>query len=282
MSQKHKLSIQEVKEYQLAMLDYIDSLCEENQLTYSLAGGTLLGAIRHGGYIPWDDDIDLIMPRKDYESLLQLIISENSRYQVMDHRYNKEYYYPFAKIVDSFTELNESGFRHINGYGVYIDIFPVDNVPQDKNERTRYVKKMEKMRKRFYKRLFAEFGEVQSVKVVDVRTAIVSCMNSFENLISSIHSCDEWINKILFCASKYRTCETQYAGVIVNGYYKEKEIMEKKVFETVEKRKFENREYYCTKYYNIYLSKLYGDYMQLPPEDKRVSNHDYVAFCIKE
>ena len=128
--------IQELRQIQMGILDEVHRFCESHNLRYFLSSGTLIGAVRHKGYIPWDDDIDIYMPRKDYEEFLQIYHDENGVYRAINPQVESHYYYTFAKVVDLRTKMVET---ETEGYeiGVYMDIFPVDYVPDDVQERER-------------------------------------------------------------------------------------------------------------------------------------------------
>ena len=133
--------IDNLKKVELDILICFDRICRENSLRYSLAYGSLLGAVRHKGFIPWDDDIDVIMPRADYEKLLKLDnIGENMK---IFHFRNSDYFYPFAKMCDIRYKLFES-YRPEKCLGPYIDIFPLDYLPDDKRKRDKIVKSAKK------------------------------------------------------------------------------------------------------------------------------------------
>ena len=124
-----KLTTAEVKKIELDMLAYIHKVCVENNIRYWVCGGTLIGAIRHNGFIPWDDDIDIDMPRPDFERFKK--IADSSRYMLLTAE-NEKYYYASAKLVDNNTVLNENNFEgNIDGLGVFVDIFPLDGLPSD-------------------------------------------------------------------------------------------------------------------------------------------------------
>jgi len=136
---ERKVTGQEMKEIQLQILDAIASFCSANGLTYFLTHGTLIGAIRHKGYIPWDDDIDLAMPRYDYEILLQSFSHNKIALYSLQHRNHCRY--PYAKAYDLKTSVFEGGFQKHSEYGVNIDIFPYDYLPNEQRARKKLIKK---------------------------------------------------------------------------------------------------------------------------------------------
>ena len=101
-----KIDINELKRIEINILDYVADFCNKNGITYYLDGGTLLGAIRHKGFIPWDDDIDIAMPRKDYDRFVHMCL-DDSRYKILSYETDEKYIYSFAKVVDSYTKLKE-------------------------------------------------------------------------------------------------------------------------------------------------------------------------------
>ena len=127
------INTEELKKIQVEILDYVDKFCEERNIKYSLYAGTLIGAVRHKGFIPWDDDIDIMMLRSDYERFLKELHEEkDSRYKILDFRYDHSYHYAFAKVIDSKTQLREEVIDPYDGLGIYIDIFPIDVLPDNK------------------------------------------------------------------------------------------------------------------------------------------------------
>ena len=157
MENKKEISLEEQRDIQKELLKELKEICDNNNIIYFLGGGTLLGAIRHKGYIPWDDDVDVMMPRKDYEILLE-IFDDNCKenHKILTYINTEDYYYSFAKIVDTNTILHEGKLRTIKEMGIYIDIFPIDFLPDDK-------KKTEKIFKK-YKLLYKIISAYKSFK----------------------------------------------------------------------------------------------------------------------
>ena len=129
--EKTKLSLKEIQKIELDILLYLDKVCRENDIKYYLSSGTLLGAIKYQGFIPWDEDIDVIFLREDYNKLIKCFENETGRYKLLSIYNSKDYYYPFAKLVDTKTTLIENS-KPINDMGVYIDIVPMDGYLDDK------------------------------------------------------------------------------------------------------------------------------------------------------
>ena len=129
---RKKLNSDEVKKIELQLLLKFDELCKKHDLQYSLCGGTLLGAIRHKGFIPWDDDIDVMMPRDDFEKLLKLEKTQASDQveKLVSWKSGKSIY-PFIKMINTKTVLKEKYLDKEYTTGVWIDIFPIDGMPED-------------------------------------------------------------------------------------------------------------------------------------------------------
>ena len=128
------LSIRELQERQLVILDGIVGFCQKNHIAYILIGGALLGAVREGKLIPWDDDIDLFMPRKDYERFVSKF-EDSEKFRLVDSSRVEEYYYPFAKVCDAATKSSENvddiGMKPLDCLGVGVDVFPIDDYPDN-------------------------------------------------------------------------------------------------------------------------------------------------------
>ena len=164
---KKAMTLKEMQEVQIKILEYIDNICKKNNIEYFLIGGTLIGAVRHHNFIPWDDDIDIALTRENYEKLLIILKKEkHDRYELFDHSVNSSYFYPFAKVVDKRTELIENKFKEIDNYGVYVDIFAINGVPNDKRMQDKYYKKLKNLQRLIFYYSLKKVSDKVSDKVM--------------------------------------------------------------------------------------------------------------------
>lgn len=254
-----EIGIIEYKEKLLEILDDIDLFCRNNNILYFLDSGTLLGAIRHNGYIPWDDDIDLIMPRKDYETFISSYKSQKC--SVLTFKNNNRYYYQYAKVVYNNSRVEELLVPTVDGMGINIDVFPIDGMPDNL------------LLRRIHQDRLMLLSKLRTLVVV-LRKRTPSVMHPFLRW--------RWIvREIDRVAKKYKPDETKFCGNIVASLIRHKEIP-KECFEDTIFHVFEGKQYPIPSGYDKYLHLLYGDYMQLPPESKRVTNHHVKAFLKEE
>ena len=241
-----------------------DSICEELGIPYYVLGGTMLGAVRHQGFIPWDDDLDVGIIRSDYETFLEKAQSFLPDYYVLQ-TFHTEPDYPMgiAKIRDSRTTFIESQLSHLKiNHGVYIDVFPLDYYPEDKRrQRLLSIKwSMYKYRIRLGKNMdglhsrIAEFGAQAYGRLLCLKyPKVVDAVAARDKMIASVPE----------------------SGLIANYYgaWGKKEIVPASWYGEGTKLKFEGVTVRAPKEYKKWLEHVYGDYMQLPPEEKRVSHH---------
>lgn len=259
----------EIKHRILEILLYFKNVCNQHNISYSLAYGTLLGAVRHGGFIPWDDDVDVCLLREDYEKLIGVLReNEDSRFKLIYAGNNDTYFYNFAKIVDSETMAIEPGNKNIEGYGLYIDIFPLDNCPAEEKEFNSYVKKIKKA------------SLMRSASVCKGKNPTLSTMRNFCKMLISpfakLFGFKYWVKKEEALILKYRNQNTGYV-VCLEEYPVYREIMDIDKLNFNVEIEFEGEKFSCFDDYDGYLKNRYGNYMQLPPVESRVSHHSYVA-----
>ena len=255
----------EVKQVQLEILAYVDEICREYNINYSLAYGTMLGAVRHKGFIPWDDDIDIILMRSEYQKLLNILYDKkNDKYQVYSPK-DEGYWYNYAKVTDKRTKIIEKNWPQYEGLGVNIDIFPIDYLAEDSHEFFETAKYYDKCikwcltdiafkDKKIYKRIIKKICRWKEVN---------KCRKKGEwywksKLDKLINSCKSG-TKIDCLAFTHRGWDSS--------------IMDRYVTVVFEKREFQ-----IIERYDEMLRSIYGDYMQLPKEKDRVSNHDFIPY----
>lgn len=253
-SNMHELTKEEIKQKQLNILDAFVKVCEENGLRYYLCGGSLLGAVRHKGYIPWDDDIDVFMPRPDYEKIQGLDLPKPYEIQYYKNKKNNR---PFLKMVDSSIEAAEKNNK--SKADLWMDVFAIDSLFECNFLNKWHYKITKFLRKGVYfgfRPRTGVFGKValSVLKVFGISPASVNRL--FSAIIENI--------------CKIRPYEKgRFVGGI-NWGYGPHERMERADLESAVPVEFEGKMYNAPVGYDKYLHNLYGDYMQLPPVEKRI------------
>ena len=266
------LTHQEVQQEELNILLEFDRLCQKNHLRYSLAGGTLLGAVRHKGFIPWDDDIDVCMPRPDYEKLIEIFNDQaNTELFFLSPTTEKMAPYPYIKMQFRNVMIEEKGFNEVEN--LWIDIFPVDGLPEERRKLISVYRKST-----FYRKLII-FDKWKSVQLYGGRHSklVASGILLFVRLYGNVRA----VRNSIKLAKKYKYEDSKYVGAVTWGCYGIGERMLKSEYEKLVDVEFEGHTFKAMSCWDSYLTGIYGDYMQLPPEDKRVC-HGFKAYRIEE
>lgn len=265
-----KVTNDEQKKILLDMLKYLKKICEDNNLKYFLIGGTLLGAVRHKGFIPWDDDIDIIMPRKDYDSLEKILEKKKHKFYKLLTYKQDDYYYVYNKLVDTRITLKEKNLKSIENMGIYLDIFPLDALPKDYDL--------------FAEQLICQYNDFINSRKDGYRTSnywwkmAIKSIIKYPLYMKNKRVCwKERQLKLINNMKKNSIDDCQKVGFILSAY-KKREIFDKNVFESCVMLEFENNFYPAPIGYKKYLESIYGDYMKLPPKSKRKSQHFYKAY----
>ncbi|MBO6261672.1 MAG: LicD family protein [Bacilli bacterium] len=267
-----KLELNEIKNRELIILNEIDHICKQESIRYSLCGGTLLGAVRHKGFIPWDDDIDIMMLRHDYEKFICYCKNNKTKFGLIDSNVNKEYGYLFSKAYDKETLIREKLMESSNlNIGVFVDIFPVDYLGDTFKEAKHILNKT-----RFWRELLVA-RNWECFKKSKTHGLIYEPVRLFFYIISRFYKKEKLINRIYRINAKYNKQRRKYSGCIC-GSYRNKEIMPTNVFEDYSSLLFEGTPYSVFRNFDLYLSNLYGDYMQLPSIEKRVAHHTFDCY----
>lgn len=261
--QRRKMTNEDIKIVSLDILQQVHDFCVKYDIKYSLACGTLLGAVRHKGFIPWDDDIDIIMLRPEYDKFIKLFNEQSdSTYSAVSYETDKQFRYAFAKIVNNSTVKDELGY---DKYGIGIDLFPIDKLPNDKKIACRLLK---------FHKLYWNLFMLKNMKWNNRRSLLKNLYLIVSKVILFFIPYSV-INKIAHkSATKYDHLRDNYMlGALLDGI-----VMPKEIFNSTILLPFEQNQYYCLKEYDRYLSSLYGDYMQLPPEENRVTHHSFKSY----
>ena len=258
---KQITEVSELRGIQIAILDNIVEFCDRHGIKYSLCGGTLIGALRHKGYIPWDDDIDLYMMRSEYERFLSLYNKEQeqklSSFRLLSPEISKNYIYSFGKVVDNRTVMHED---EVKGYelGVYVDIFPIDYCKEDDKARSRQFKLMNI----FYKMRRAKKSHAN---FMNSRLSYL-CYKYFPLPVSAV----SWLeDRFVFLRKPTSLVSNMHNNKMPITQCYAADFMEKLI--DVE---FEGKYYKAMEDYDTYLRRTYKfHYMTLPPEDQRIHHH---------
>lgn len=260
----------EYKKIVLNVLLRIDEICRANGLRYVLCAGTLLGAVRHQGFIPWDDDIDIQMPREDYKCLRSLIASGDYGLNFLDVETCPDTVYSFGKICDTATILREHNFQPVGGLGAFVDVFPLDVLPADEKRGKAMCREGYNLLRLITHSSRLSYGKTDSAKTNLLRFAAF------------------WIGKLFHTQKLIRFAErraqrfngkpTGYLGT-VNW---ERGWLPEECFFPCSEVIFEGHSFPAPADADRALRTEYGDYMQLPPEAARVSDHYYDCWYREE
>lgn len=260
-----KIELEELKKLQLDILDVISEYCKKNNINYWLDSGTLIGAVRHNGYIPWDDDIDVGMLRKDFEKFIHTFNNYNPRYQVYNIETDSSFTFAYAKVLDLNTVLYEPNEKG-NKLAVNIDVFVFDNVPDDEKERNKAFRLRDLYTLCNGLRTNAFLPNGNFIKKYGMIASHYLLMPFPKNYFAK---------KLSENAQKYNNMATENVGNLT-GYMKQfckREAVSKTVDHI-----FEGKQYKIPIGYDAWLKSFYGDYMTLPPVEKRVSHHSFIAY----
>lgn len=264
-----ELSLEELKIIELDILKMFHAFCEEHNIRYFLAYGTLLGAIRYKKFIPWDDDLDVLVPREDYDKLIKLF-QDSDKYRLYAFERNQKFRFPFAKLCDMDTRLTELYYPD-NGVelGVNIDIFPLDNWSDNLDEAKEEARRINKNMNWLSMTKMSKPNTNNPIKFFYWSVIMI-----FVKLIGSKF----FIRKIIKESDKISQKGSRYVGIKVWCLYGERGIIPAEAFSDTIAIEFEGQKYPAPVGYDAYLRCLYGDYLPEPPVEKRKTHHSFKAY----
>lgn len=245
-SEYQKMTIEEVKKCQMDILAYLQEVCQEYNLEYAISGGTLLGAVRHKGYIPWDDDIDVVMKLEDIQKLSE-ILKDDKRYKLISMFDDElDYFDDCALMVDTNTIMDMNRFPMQSITGVSIDIFLLTGIPDGK-EGKEYMLKARELESNCYNTLYSE------------------------------KECRKNIHKLISYLEEHKFENYNKAGAVLGSYFY-REILDREDYEKHVELPFEDRIFWAPIGYKNYLENIFGNYMKLPPIEQQKPHHFFNAY----
>lgn len=261
---KREVTLDEMKKIELNIMKYIHNICEENNIYYVLAYGSCLGAVRHKGFIPWDDDIDILIPYPDYKRFIEICCENNGRYKLEVPGIDTDYLYPYCKMVDTNTIMVE--YETIGKQiGVYVDIFPLYGISTKDKLHLRLIELIDALAITSRKKRPA--GRTWITKMVHTLLFIPAKILGNSRL-------NRWAIKL---AKKY-PFETATDVAFLPWIYASREHLPKSVFTKRKLVDFEDTQFYIPDDYDCYLTTSYGDYMVFPPEKQRENQHLHTVY----
>jgi lipopolysaccharide cholinephosphotransferase len=270
---RKRISSEEVKRIEFDILREFKKFCVFHDLKYSLGAGTLLGAVRHKGFIPWDDDIDVFMKRAEYDRMIDIVNSEHGS-TTIDGKYafklplSEEYVYPFIKIVDTSTVVYEKNTKTKYGIGVWIDVFPIDFCHDDILQNEEMIN-----RRREYVTNVRRCSTLRGKGLL--RTILKQTYNWIQDVVFK-KDVSYWVRK---CLEPESDASSKYSGTIM-WPITIKDVYPSEFFSEYVELEFEGEMFSVFRRFDEILSWRYGDYMKLPDEKNR-HGHGFIAYQIE-
>lgn len=255
-----EITLEEQKKILFDILIYIDKTCRDNGINYSLGEGTLLGAVRHKGFIPWDDDIDLLMERKDVEKFLT--VHKDGDFILYTPLMDGSNCYVY-RLTDPKTVIEKNGKT---SHGLWVALTPIDNIPDEGVA-------WDKMRNKVH--FWIELLRQKKTGVYSGRRIV----RMVKRVLSLVITNGFLYNRLLHYLTMYNDVKTKRMQKL--NIHREPFVIPSDVFDGYTELEFEGRKYMAIKHYDEYLKRMYGDYMTPPPVEQRVAKHDFRAYFIE-
>lgn len=270
----YQLTLKEIQLASLEVLKRVTDICEKENLRYYLAYGTLIGAIRHKGFIPWDDDIDIVMPRPDYDQLLKYMENNKNKLghlQLFTHKNNKSYPYAIARVSDNRYRIKMDNEKYY-GLGVFIDIYPMDGLGNNKRKAGRLCVKGQLLSSFCYQATRQRFA------VEITKGKLKRFLKIFVYILAKCVGKEYFQNKLEKLGDLGSYDESKYVGCVVWNSCGAEIVQKRQWFDEYLMLPFDKYEFRAPKGYDEILKLFYGDYMEFPPENERIPHHFYKMY----
>ena len=266
------MTLQEVQQVSLDILKDVHAFCESHDIKYSLHYGTLIGAIRHKGFIPWDDDIDLVMPRPDYDRFCKEYVSAKG-YKLFQPG-DLGYYMTFARVFDmEKTFVKSHGPWASFNTGIWIDIMPLDGLPSDEKRFQKFVKEIRVLQPKIWR---LRSGKYLKLLETGSLKNLVFCL--VKRFLYNHYDIYELLHQYSNLIQRYDFDSADYCGQLCGFDYPEKEHNPKSNFDSYELKQFCDMDFYVMNGYDDVLRRYFGNYMELPPENQRHGHDKFQYF----
>lgn len=260
-----RLNTQEIHRILLDILREIDSFCTDHNIKYTISGGTLLGAVRHKGFIPWDEDADIAMPREDFERFKKEYTAHGP-YRLLTGCEEGKLYSMHMKVEDTRTVINEGCHKGVNG--LFVDIFPLDGMPENTEECRAFMKKANSVRRRLM---------LSQRPMIHLKDKMHDPL--LAKLQAKMHSPEYWYKKSDAICRTYPYADSAFTGAVC-GVYGVKEAFPRRIYDEITRMEFEGIQLNALANWDEFLTQFYGDYMTPPPVKKQAGTHGIEAFLL--
>ena len=262
------LTLDEIKQAELQLLLCFDDYCRKHQIRYFLSNGTLLGAVKYKGFIPWDDDVDVLVPREDYDRLMEFF-TDHDNIRLVSFERDPRYLYPFAKLCDMSIIKDETGLDNGIQLGLSLDVFPLDTWDPDRTKAEREARRIRNIMKGL---------GLAKLKKPNASTALKRTVQGMLIIVSKLRSPRHYLNRISRMSCREDQKGSPYLGCKCWCIYGSREIIPAEVFSDTVEVEFEGMMFPAPVGYDTYLRSLYGAYPQDPPADKQKTHHSFRAY----